>query len=246
MIEWNRKKLLAFLFPPKCIGCGELLSIDEGAEEIFCPFCRTAWEAGRLTAVDGGLSGSNAECISLVKYRSGETEGVPEKLIYHIKHHDEGRVFDYIACELTSLMRQAYASAAVDEGQILLSYPPRSRKALRKDGFDQARRLAKAVSVRTGFPVASLLLRVGKKEKEQKYLSAEKRKANAMTSYRLRKGVDVRGKVICLFDDVYTTGATLKSCAGLLTDAGASQVLFVTVGKTVRSADVKPQRMQKL
>ncbi len=237
MIEWNWKTLLTLLFPPKCIGCGELMSVAEGAEGVFCPFCRTAWEAGRLSAADRCLQGQEhiAGLVSVVKYRPGETDGVPEKLIYHMKHRDERRVFDCMARELIPLLRQAYTSFSVCEDQILLSYPPRSRKAVRKDGFDQARRLAEAVSKGTGFPVVPLLSRTGESGEAQKYLSAEERKASAAISYRLRAGVDVRNKVVFLFDDVYTTGATLRSCARLLTDAGASGVFLATVGRTVRS-----------
>ena len=235
MKKWNGKKLSAFFFPPKCIGCGELMSITEGAEDVFCPFCRTAWEAGRLSEDDryqpwdGCISGS----VSVVKYRSGETDGVPEKLIYHLKHRDERRVFDFAACELTPLIKIACTSLSIAQEDIWLSYPPRRQRAVRRDGFDQAQRLAQAVSRRMGSPVVPLLKRTKERSGEQKRLSAKERHINASSAYKLLNKSDVSGKTVVLLDDVYTTGATLRVCGKLLLDAGAARVIFATVGRTI-------------
>ena len=32
------------LFPPRCIGCGDLLEPFAKSPTVFCPLCRTAWE----------------------------------------------------------------------------------------------------------------------------------------------------------------------------------------------------------
>lgn len=230
------KRLLAFFFPPKCIGCGGLMPIEEGAEDIFCPFCRTSWEAERLPENIKYLRwhGSIGGVASLVRYRPGETEGVPEKMIYHMKHRDERRVFDFAAREMIPLLEGSCPYISDFDGRVVFSYPPRRRSAIRKDGFDQAKRLAQAVSRGTGYPVVPFFSRVKGGGKEQKQLSAEERKENAAAAYQLLPDVDVKGKIVFLFDDVYTTGATLHACARLLVDAGAVGVFFVTVGRTTR------------
>ncbi len=47
----------------------------------------------------------------------------------------------------------------------------------------------------------------------------------------------VKGKVVYIIDDVWTTGATLRACGSLMRKAGASNVKTVAVGKTVSYYD---------
>ena len=43
----------------------------------------------------------------------------------------------------------------------------------------------------------------------------------------------VRGRVILLVDDVFTTGATADACARVLKQAGASTVYLLTLARAV-------------
>ena len=43
----------------------------------------------------------------------------------------------------------------------------------------------------------------------------------------------VKGKVVYIIDDVWTTGSTLRACASLMHKAGASDVKLPVFGKTV-------------
>lgn len=229
------KGILMLLFPPECVGCGELMPPAEGAETVFCPFCQAQWEAGRLRREDRNLvwEGPFRGLSSVVKYRSGMTNGMPERLIYRLKHKDERRVFDYAAREMTPAIKDLLAHLDVPTEAVLISYPPRRRKAIRKDGFDQAKRLAEALSRETGWPQRTLLARSNRGSREQKTLDAAARTANATKAYRLSADVeDLSGLTVILVDDLYTTGATLRACAQLLIDAGADGVILSTVGRT--------------
>ena len=44
---------------------------------------------------------------------------------------------------------------------------------------------------------------------------------------------DVAGKVVCILDDIWTSGCTLKACHQLVTDQGAKKVYLLAIGKTV-------------
>ncbi len=229
------KGILMLLFPPKCVGCGELMKPTEGAEVIFCPFCQAQWEASRLRCDDRAImwEGPLRGLSSVVKYRAGMTNGVPERLIYHLKHKDERRVFDHIAREMTPAIKDLLADSGVPTEAVLISYPPRRRKAIRKDGFDQAKRLAEALSRETGWPQKDLLVRSNHGRREQKTLDAAARAVNAEEAYRLSPDVEgLSGITVILVDDLYTTGATLRACAQLLTEAGAHGVILSTVGRT--------------
>ena len=43
----------------------------------------------------------------------------------------------------------------------------------------------------------------------------------------------VKNKVVYIIDDIWTTGSTLRACANLMREAGASDVKLLAVGKTV-------------
>ena len=44
---------------------------------------------------------------------------------------------------------------------------------------------------------------------------------------------DLAGKIVCIMDDVWTTGCTLNACIDLVDQKGAKQVYVLAIGKTV-------------
>jgi len=44
---------------------------------------------------------------------------------------------------------------------------------------------------------------------------------------------DVAGKVVCILDDIWTSGCTLRACHQLVTEQGAKKVYLLVIGKTV-------------
>ena len=104
----------------------------------------------------------------------------------------------------------------------LVPVPPRPGK-IKKQGWDQIEFLAKKLTKYPDtFPVTKCLKRLP--SRTQKELSREERSKN------------LKGRILCvkkppqiaiLFDDVVTTGATLKACAEALLEGGTEKVLTV-------------------
>lgn len=248
------------LFPPRCIACGDLLAPFTDTEAVFCPLCRTQWESAVAEAAEQAAEDAERGMIYLTFYRSGRTDGIPERLIYHLKHHGSPRAFHFVAERLAPRVLRAagtlptVAPATTDgilddslfsspngtAGPILFTYPPRRRSAVSRDGFDQASLLAKALSEVCGGDYASLIRRTRRFSGEQKRLDAEERSDNAFRAYQLRKNAaeTLRGRTVAVCDDLCTTGATLNRCAELLVEAGAELVILVTVGKTVKDTKI--------
>ena len=65
----------------------------------------------------------------------------------------------------------------------------------------------------------------------QTSLEANERERNVRGAFRSKKEVLVKGKVVLLVDDVFTTGATLRECSRILRKAGAREVRGFTLAQ---------------
>ena len=226
------------LFPPHCVGCDELLPPFDASEPIFCPLCRTSWEAGRGEWMRSGHR--DPAHVNLVAYHTGRADGVPEKLIYHLKHHDEARVFSAVAGLLAPGVMEACRElcSVFPSGKtptILVSYPPRSRHAIRKVDLDHAELLSRALARKCSYRHVKLFARTHARVFEQKRLGLKDRRENAARAYRLANGAEkrARGCIVVLVDDLVTTGSTMQACADILHKAGAVAVVYASVAHTV-------------
>ena len=232
----------AILFPPRCVGCGELLHPCSPETIAFCPICRASWEAAVAEAAGQAHKDAGRGLVYLTFYHSGHTEGIPERLIYHLKHRGDSRAFGFAVWGLAPRILSAVKSLPTrmteeSEGRpILFTYPPRRGSAVRRDGYDHAQRLAKALAEACGGESATLIRRVRHADREQKELDAQARAENARRAYTLapRAADVVRDRMVVICDDVYTTGATLNRCASLLVEAGAALVVLAAVERTHR------------
>ena len=234
------------LFPPRCVGCGDLLPPFVRRATVFCPLCRTAWETAVPEAADHAAADAGRGLIYLVHYRPGHADGIPEKLIYHLKHEGDPRAFSFVAARLVPRLLDAAAPLPTrapmgEDKPLLFTYPPRRRSAVREDGFDQAQRLAKALAGACDGDLAALIKRTHRRAREQKTLNAEERAVNATSSYILadKAAEAVRDRTVVICDDLCTTGATLNRCAALLVEAGARSVVLCTVARTDSHGGVK-------
>ena len=101
----------------------------------------------------------------------------------------------------------------------------------RERGFNQARLLARGLAAGRGLAVLDGALIKTRNAPAQAGLRAADRERNVRRAYAVKRPDLVRGRVLVLVDDVTTTGATLRECAGVLMDAGAKEVRAVTLAQ---------------
>ncbi len=109
------------------------------------------------------------------------------------------------------------------EKRLVITYLPRSKRAIRREGFDHMKLIAKAVAKKLQIPCETYLER-RPIAKEQKKLTKEGREKNARSSIVKNRRCDPRGKSVILLDDIVTTGASLRAGCEALKKAGASGV----------------------
>ena len=105
---------------------------------------------------------------------------------------------------------------------------PRRR---RERGYNQSACIAWGLSDVTGIPVLENVLRRNRNTPTQTTLSTEARTANVEGAFEVAVPDAVRGATVSLVDDIFTTGATINSCARALLQAGAGRVFALTVAR---------------
>lgn len=135
-----------------------------------------------------------------------------------------------LAEPLSLLMAEAWrrTSWKVD---VLVPVPLHERR-LRQRGYNQSLLLADALSKRLGVPMEGQLLTRERNTLSQVGLSPEERWLNVGGAFRCH-GEALQGKDILLVDDVFTTGATLESCAQALQKGGSAHVWALTVTRAI-------------
>jgi competence protein ComFC len=220
--------LIDLFYPQRCVGCEKRASdllcrtCFEALPEIWRPVCGrcglpTAFETfvcEECKGVDFGFEGARAP----LRY-----EGVGKEIVHVLKYRGYTRVVDRLAAPLMvgTLGKDHRFDAVVPV--------PLHSSRLRRRGFNQAELLARGVAKKLNAPVSDTL-QVVRRTRDQVDLSASERRENVAGAFSARGRV--RGRIL-LVDDVFTTGATMNSCAEALMRAGAEQVFALSLCRTV-------------
>ena len=113
-----------------------------------------------------------------------------------------------------------------------MTWVPVSKKRLRQRGFDQARLIAEEVCRFWDTRPEQLLVKPVDNPRQSGITGEAARRANVLGVYEIKEGSDIAGKRILLIDDICTSGATLKECVRVLTDAGAKSVVCAAIAHT--------------
>ena len=98
-------------------------------------------------------------------------------------------------------------------------------------GYNQTELIAKDIAKQIKNLTYKNTLKKIKNTVPQSSLNKEQRSINAQNSYIILKNVELNDKNIVLFDDIYTTGATVNECCKLLKKAGADKIAVLTIAK---------------
>jgi ComF family protein len=106
---------------------------------------------------------------------------------------------------------------------------PLTLKGLRERGFNQSLLMAKVLSKNLQVPLFMDILSKKKETLPQIGLSKKERSTNLKKAFEV-KG-DIKGLRLLLIDDVMTTGATVTECSKVLMNAGAQEVIVLTLAR---------------
>jgi len=146
-----------------------------------------------------------------------------------------------LARPLAALLAAALQATAISLDIDLVVPVPSHRSRRRDRGFDAAGCLARHVCTASGLPRPLPLI----KRRGRRGPRASADDGNR-SDYLLRpsSGHRVKGRTVLLLDDVCTTGATLRRCAGLLAGAGALEIRVAVLAFTPRRGFASPAGME--
>jgi competence protein ComFC len=191
---------------PYCIRCGASVG-PFGGSPAGCAACRTTTVPTAGFARVGAFAGDLAELIRWLKFRGGE---YLDRCV--------GRL-------LAGALREIPWFGEVD----VLTHVPTCWQHRMVRRFHAATAIVPYVAAGTGWVERGLLRRI-RGGPHQVGLSRADRVANVKGKFAAVRGVALNGAVVCLIDDVATTGATVFECARVLKRAGASKVFAAVVG----------------
>jgi ComF family protein len=227
--------VLEFFLPRLCLFCGA--AVGEAAAEAICPACagEIEWVAGpRCTccglvfpAPGGGdrLCGDcQADPPPFARARAAAFyEGPVATAVKRLKFN---RRLAYLPL-MQSWLASPPCRELAAEADLIVPVPLHPRR-LKQRGFNQAWLLAQA------FPelnlARDLLIRV-RHTIPQVQLNPKERRDNVTGAFAVAEPARVKGKNVLLVDDLFTTGATARECARVLSRAGAARVEVLTVAR---------------
>lgn len=196
-----------FAVKPAGVGACKFCGKELISENDVCMECR---KDVLLKHLDGAFP--------LFSYRLWNTS-----LLCRWKLEDERIFSDFFA----ALMNERLSQVCKIKGEfVVVPVPPRPGK-IRSKGWDQVDELSQILEFRYNWNVKRILRR--HTNVEQKTLERSQRMEIIGKAYSLNADVKIVPEVVCLVDDVLTTGSTIESCAEKLKEAGCKKVFAVTL-----------------
>lgn len=219
---------LDFLFPQKCVGCGEegTLLCRSCQRELtrikspICPKCGKPQPGGLLCPNCNGWQSSLDGIRSPLIF-----EGLARTAVHQFKYKN----LKILAAPLAGLISD-YLDGNPLQGDVLVPVPLHPRR-LRERGYNQSELLARELSKLTLLPVINdSLIRQKFVLPQAKTHSVQERRRNVKQAFICKKSA-LEHKQVLLIDDVATSCATLDACASALKSAGAISVWGIVLAR---------------
>ena len=199
---------------PLCAQCGRPIvsaAAAEGKSLPRCHLCRSQVYAFDFARSFGAYTPQMSRAILLLKYGKMAPVG----------GWFAGRLADLVKREPELFPADAVEPVPLDRGR------------LRERGYNQAELIAKPLARLLGIPFRSYLLVRTRPRPNQLRLTRRERWETVRGAYATHKTAQVDKLRVLLVDDVFTTGASLDACSRALNEAGAAQVVGLTVARAL-------------
>lgn len=245
MVELG-KHVMNLLFPPTCPGCGIFVAQNgticsncwSKLSFIIKPYCPVMGTPFSYDPGEGILSGEAlASPPPFRRARSAVVHfGLARSLVTRLKYGDRTD----LAGSMARWMIIA-GSELIDSADMIVPIPLHMRRFLKRT-YNQATELSRHIAKRTGKPMQPCVIKRIRYTRQQVGLHAKERQRNVLNAFIVPKKEKpkIRNKRILLVDDVFTTGATVRSATKALLKAGAAEVDILTFSRVLPNIYEEP------
>lgn len=214
------------LFPDLCSGCKQQLYTGEKHICTTClydlPFTDFhLYEDNPVAKVFWG----RINCTAAMAMLYFSKESIVQQLIHGLKYKGQTALGFALG---KMLGERLIASAVYLKAELIIPVPLHPRKQ-RSRGYNQSLCIAEGIASVMQIPVLSGVLLRRRMTGTQTRKTRFSRFENMRTVFCVTDPDLLNGKHILLVDDVITTGATLESCAQVLSDCQISQLIISTI-----------------
>ncbi len=213
--------ILRLFFPPRCISCNVLLSVDTTG--VLCRDCEESLPVLKRREFTNPAGDSTGKVFSAFDYEEGIRWA-----IHNLKFNDRpGNAAALVSLALPRVKQFFFEGQSpcsqVPKYDIIIPVPTHFRRKQQR-GYNQSELLAKNLAKQTGMSVCTKALVKNLNTPPQSSLGRGERLKNLKEAFRVKHPEEISGKRVLLVDDVMTTGTTLEQCGRVLIEAGAVHV----------------------
>ncbi len=220
--------VLDLIFPKSCLSCGRggIYICSDCVAKVrvlkpVCPYCEKA-------SIDGVTHTKCSKKYGLDGlFSAWDYEEVIRKALLALKYKYSTEVGKELANTFVRFLKST--NHLLPRKGILVPVPLHwHRENVR--GFNQSEEIGKLVAKEMEWGYGSDLIIKKKSTTSQAQLSVDERKQNLKGVFQINTKVNIPESVI-IFDDVFTTGSTLKECAKVLKRGGVKKVWGLTIAR---------------
>lgn len=236
--------LLMLLYPQPCAVCGG--SVESRALGVACANCwrqthlfsgaeTLCWKCGLLST--GMVPPEKREQVRCHRceqdaFAAARACGVYEAALRAsvLRLKQQPHLCRKLKDQLVKIQKQHPLSRATRIVPVPL-HPEREKSR----GFNQATLIGRELSLASSVPLDEVsLLRTSHTNRHRAGMDAKGRRETVADAFRVTYPALISGERVLLVDDVFTTGATVSSCAKTLLEAGAAEVFVLTIARPLR------------
>lgn len=213
--------ILNLIYPPVCGFCNEI------NKEYLCDKCRNKLTSIKLSKIDNykDVPVYFDEHFYIFKYEKEIRE-------YILKYKFDEKSYMYESYARILAEDKVFVKNFLDKYDYVISVPIH-KKRFNQRGYNQSELIAKKVGMVCHKQYYDNVLVKTKNIVAQSSLDKLERVRNIKNVFSLGKNAElIKGKKVAIFDDVFTTGATVNECSKELKNAGARFVGIFTIAKS--------------
>lgn len=240
MVKAIINSLASIAFPQNCHICGT--SVESLENGVACDSC---WSRTRHFSADSALcvkcshpldepaTRHSASCHRCTEqhYDRAVAAGVYELALAAVLL--ELKKTPNVPDRLNRLVRPTVEMLEISANTLIVPVPLSAKRRVER-GFNQAEILARSVARLSGNHLdAFTLVRNTHTPMHRTAMDRKARESTVKNAFEIKRPKFIEGKSIILVDDVFTSGATVSSCANILKKHGATSVSVLTLARAV-------------